>query len=980
MQAFSLFRYTRLRLVFSKYQCVAFIHMNKHNCSHHICNIKIKNKYFKVSLSALQHIHVLQKTKNLCQRIIHFCIQQHQKLNRHQVIKLLFSLTLVTCLLFGQVVTAQTPNTNALVEQGIKEYNRGNFSNAINNWQEALNQYKNNPSARAVVNENLARAYQEIGENKQAIASLEAAIRDYGAVKNIQQVGRMKSELAQVYSNLGQPRKAIALLCGQMVEKSKSPASVDIECTPDSTTQIATKSNDKRGQVAALGILGEAYRLIGSYDQAIKYLDAAQQATPEYQFLVFNSLGNAYKSRGQLRELQADSANKAGISSKEKELTQKSLDDYKRAYEYFQDSIKFARNQKEPLAEMRGLLNLIQLASQTNKNKLIHDDEFNETLQDALKIIEGLPNSATKVYGEIDLAYLQRNGKRNSPFTYCPNQLVLSGDNYGNNKTLNLLKNSVLTSKQLQNNRLISYSNGALGHFWECRQDNQKALKYTQSAIIAADSKLSAKDSLYLWEWQAGRILDKQNRKQDAIASYQRAFDILEDIRQDILTAERDVQFDFRDVVRPLYRTLTQSRLDLLGVGSITDEGRAKELSKVVNTVDALKLAELQNYFGNDCILSGLNPKLVGELLKDNSVAFQNTGFLSSIILDGKTGILLQLPNQATKFKWIEDPNQQGTTKIVSSDTLEKKITEFRKGLVSKEEINYDTTIAAQLYDWIIRPFAEDIKSQKVKTLVFIQDGFLRSVPMAPLYDSQQKKYLIETYAVATTPSLRLTKPNLRNGNTQKALILGLTQKATIDGKTFDALFAVPDEIKTVKSIFPNHTPLIDDNFTPENFQQKLKKTTYSIVHIASHAQFGIIPEDTFIVTGKNQKLTISQLETSLRNLNNKSDSVELLTLTACETAVGDERTTLGLAGVALQVGVKSAIASLWSVTDESTSEIVKTLYTNYRNNGMGIAQALQTAQIKMIKAKKLPLSEGINIKYDHPAYWAPIIAIGNWF
>ncbi|BAY93821.1 hypothetical protein FDUTEX481_02610 [Tolypothrix sp. PCC 7601] len=323
-----------------------------------------------------------------------------------------------------------------------------------------------------------------------------------------------------------------------------------------------------------------------------------------------------------------------------------------------------------------------------------------------------------------------------------------------------------------------------------------------------------------------------------------------------------------------------------------------------------------------------MNPKLVGELLEDHSVTFKNTGFLSSIILDGKTGILLQLPNQATKFKWIEDPNQLGTNKIVSSETLEKKIAEFRKGLVSKAEINYDTTIAAQLYDWIIRPFAEDIKSQKVKTLVFIQDGFLRSVPMAALYDSQQQKYLIETYAVATTPSLRVTQPTIRDRSKQQALILGLTQAATIDGKTFERLLAVPSEVSAVASIFPDRTPLIDDNFIPESFQQQLEKTPYSLIHIASHAQFGIIPEDTFIVTGKNQKLTISQLETSLRNLNSKSDSVDLLTLSACETALGDDRATLGLAGVALQVGVKSAIASLWSVTDESTSEMVKTLYT----------------------------------------------------
>ena len=944
--------------------------------------MKYPKKYLKLLLSAPLRPLKFQAADSVARiflsaRLIHLFTQQSQKLNRHRLIKILFLASLVICLLFGQGVSAQTPNVAALVEQGIKDYNAGDLVNAIKTWQEALNQDKNNPSVTAVVNENLARAYQQIGENKAAIASLSAAINDYNTVNNIQQVGRMKSELAQVYSNLGQPRKAIALLCGKLVDKSKSSEnqpSQEEKCTPESAEQIATKYNDKRGHVAALGILGEAYRLIGSYDQAIKYLDTAQQVAPESKFLVFNSLGNAYKSRGQLRELQADSAKKTGIFSKEKEFALNSQEDYDKAYRYFQDSIKLARNEKQPLAEMRGLLNFIQLASHTNKSKFINDQEFNKALKDALKVLEGLPDSATKVYGAIDLAYLQRDAQGTSPFTYCPTQLVLSGDN----QALNLLESSVLMSRKLQDERLISYSNGALGHFWECSPDNEKALKYTQAAIIAADSKLSAKDSLYLWEWQAGRILDKQKRKEEAIASYQRAFDTLEDIRQDILTAERDIQFDFRDVVRPLYRTLAQSRLDLLGVGAIADEGRGKELSKVVNTIDALKLAELQNYFGNDCILSGLNPKQVGELLEDNSVAFKKTGFLSSIILDGKTGILLQLPNQATKFKWIQDPNQQGE-KIVSSDTLQKKIAEFRTGLVKREEINYDTTIAAQLYDWIIRPFAEDIKPEKVKTLVFIQDGFLRSVPMAALYDSQQKKYLVETYAVATTPSLRLTTPKIRDRSTQKALILGLTKEATIDGKTFEQLFAVPDEVSAVESIFPNHTPLIDENFLAESFQQILDKTTYPIVHIASHAQFGIIPEDTFIVTGKNQKLTINQLENSLRNLNSKSDSVELLTLTACETAVGDDRATLGLAGVALQVGVKTAIASLWSVTDQSTSELVKTFYANYRNTGMSIAEALQTAQIRMIHAKKLPPSEGVNIMYDHPAYWAPMVVIGNW-
>ncbi|RCJ32833.1 hypothetical protein A6V25_12120 [Nostoc sp. ATCC 53789] len=174
--------------------------------------MKAKSKYLKILFSARWWMQMLLKVGNFCKRLIYFSTQRHQKPNlHHRFIKVLFLTTLLTYLLFGQVVSAQTPNVTALVEQGIKDYDTGNFHNAVKHWEDALIQYKSNSAATAVVNENLARAYQQLGENKAAIASLSAAIRDYGAVANIQQVGRMKSELAQVYSNLGQPRKAIAV-------------------------------------------------------------------------------------------------------------------------------------------------------------------------------------------------------------------------------------------------------------------------------------------------------------------------------------------------------------------------------------------------------------------------------------------------------------------------------------------------------------------------------------------------------------------------------------------------------------------------------------------------------------------------------------------------------------------------------------------------------------------------------------------------
>ncbi len=963
--------------------------------------MKTKNKYLKFLLGVLlclpnfvqrgvdafvqyvlrtqQLLKVPPHTIFLWVRLIYFSNQQqYQKLKYRRFIKGLFCATLVICLSFGQLVSAQTPNANSLVEQGIEDYKNGNFQDAVENWKQALIHYKNNPSARAVVHENLGRAYQKLGKNKDTIKSLSEAIRDYEIAEDMQQVGRTQTELAQFYSNLGQPRKAIALLCGKLAEKksetstNKGKNSEEIKCTPESAEQIATKYDDTDGKVAALGVLGEAYRLIGNYDQAIEYLEEANKLAPD-DFLVLNSLGNTYRSRAQLQELQAKSAEKLRLLDKEKDLLCKFINDYKQAYQYFQDSIKFAREKEESLAEIRGLLNLIRLDSQTNLMKAMDDVIFKDTVDNARKIIDKLPDSTTKVYGMIDLAYLQRHSQGTSPFINCPTKLFLS-----KNEVLSLLQKSVQTSNNLKNNRLQSYANGALGHLWECRQDSQKALKYTQNAILAADQNLGAKDSLYLWEWQAGRILEKQQRTEEAIASYQRAFDILEDIRQDILTSERDVQFDFRDVVRPLYRKLAESRLEPLQDPAIANKERQEELSKVVTTIDALKLAELQDYFGNDCILNALNPKLVGEILedKDNRAKFKNTAFFSSIILDGKTGILLQLPGPETKFKfkWIKDPNQEGTDKIVSTDTLREKIDKFRQGLREGNLVfEYDTKIAAQLYDWIIRPFVKDgdISPQKIKTLVFLQNGFLRSVPMAALYDRESNKYLVETYAIATTTSLRLTTPKPRR-NKQKALILGLKKEAVIDGIPFISLPAVKTEVDAVKKQFPNHTELIDDNFTPDNFKQKLKETTYSIVHIASHAQFGIIPEDTFIVTGKNQKITISELEESLQNLKSRTDSVELLTLTACETALGDDRATLGLAGVALKLGVQSAIASLWSVQDASTSKLVEEFYENYRKGKMSIAEALQKAQIKMI-------SKEIDVKYDNPAYWAPMIVIGNW-
>ncbi|MBE9167866.1 CHAT domain-containing protein [Pleurocapsales cyanobacterium LEGE 06147] len=850
----------------------------------------------------------------------------------------------------GELVNAQTADPAQLVNQGIERYSGGDFRGAIARWQTALDVYQksNNPASTAIVSENLARAYQQLGESEEAPNYWEPAIDYYRASGNWQQLGRMLTEQAQAYSSLGQPEKAIQLLCGGSKEKR--------ECLPGSALQIARQQEDKLGEIAALGSLGEAYRLRGDYDEAIEYLEQAKNfQNSAYNFLVLNSLGNAHVSRAQLWNLRAKSAQQRGVPQAS-EFQQQATNNYKQALEYFQSSLQQARQQDNKPGEMRSLLNLIQLYYRSQAINLVDTAQISADIQQALALLDRLPDSVNKVYAAIDLANLPAVGiKLTSPLTQC------SPRNLPNTQTQELLKEAIAIAQTQQNSRAESFALGALGHFYECRQEYQQALELTQKALWVADQKLKAKDSLYLWEWQAGRILQARGKTLDALPFYQRAYNTLEKIRSDILIADRDFQFDFRDIIEPIYRQLAHFQLELASLGSLGSENRLKELNSALETINSLKLAELQNYFGNDCILTALNDRKVDELIQEDTAVF------SSIILEDSTAILLSLPNNKQRLHWINQKRED------FRDRIEEFRESLTQGLVS---INYDTTLAENLYDSIVRPLEADLKSHQIKTIVFIQDGFLRNVPMAALYDKNEKKYLIEKYAVAISPSLRLTAPKKLNTQASRALILGVSREATVDQQKFPALTSVPIEIKEVQKQFPESKQLVNKQFDFKNLEKELEKTAYPIIHIATHGQFGTIPEDTFIVAGDNSKLTINQLENILLQVSGGSNSIELLSLTACQTATGDERATLGLAGVALQVGTRSAMASLWSVGDESTADLVAEFYRKLRQPGMSKARALQAAQIKLIEAKRRP---EINNQYDNPYYWAPFIIIGNW-
>lgn len=830
-----------------------------------------------------------------------------------------------------------------LVQQGIQRYESGDFRGAIERWQKALTFYKknNNSADSVIVIKNLALAEEHLGESEKAISYLDQAIAYYARVQNLPQKGLLLTEQAQAYSSLGQPSIAIALT--------------------HSALHIAHTYKDMTLEAAVLLSRGEAYGIEGDYKQAIVDLQksaslAEQVNNSVYQASALNNLGNAYISLARVSYRRANSALQLGDLDEANLLKKEALSYDFQALKYFYSSLKIARSRSDTLGKMRFLLNSIPPAYRTNQSNLAEAN-----LQQALILLEQLSDSRSKVYAAIELANFvhSRPVDKISPLIQCPlkkssgsiQRFVVGGVRSESELTLKLLNQAVSIARRLPDFRALSFALGNLGHIYECRQEYQQALQLTQQANWAAVQHLNAKDSLYLWEWQAGRIMKAQNKPVEAITAYERAVAALQNVRSDIMIANPDLQLDLRDTVEPIYRELIELKLSLEDDSHASSKNSNENLSYVLTTLDTLKVAELQNYLGKDSISTAVNKKRV-------NLVDANTAVFSSIILEERTAIIVSLPSGEKRFTWINLDNK----------SLKQEINEFRIGLEKRSDIIYNPQQAQKLYNWIVRPFTNDLESSQITTLVFIQDGILRTVPMAALNDG--KKFLVEKYAIATTPSLTLTDLQTVNRENIRVLAVGLTKDAIVEGRVYEALTNVGQEISQVEAQIPASSQLLNENFTRDRLRDELRQTVYPIIHIATHGEFGSVTEDTFLVTGNNEKLTITDLNNIIRSVAHGPETVELLTLTACDTASGDDLAALGLAGVALQAGVRSALASLWSINDAATVTLVTKFYEEWRHTGMGKAEALGAAQKSLIAAGK---------KYAHPYYWAPLILVGNW-
>ncbi len=709
----------------------------------------------------------------------------------------------------------------------------------------------------------------------------------------------------------------------------------------------AVSSYEREGkpaeQINALIHLSQAYSALGQYKQAMKNLETALELAERSQdaarsAAVLASLGNVYIAMGppetaetylrrslRLAREVGDASLTAGVLNDLGTLFAKENKNTE-AIAAYQESVVLATRAGHPSLSVRALINTAVASRQKGDPQESHT--LLETARDQVRQLS--PSYDTAV-AWISLGVAYRDLRGSLPTSSDHLTLRASG----------AFTEAATLAEKLGDRRTSSYAWGYLGTLYEDERRYAEALQLTRRAIFAAQ-QVHAPESLYRWQWQAGRLLKSLGAIDDAIAAYRGAVYTLQSIRQELSAGCGGSQRSLRESVGPVYLELVDLLLRRARSGQNRDQVQAY-LLEARDHVESLKVAELRDYFRDDCVDLALSKVTTLDVVSQTAVV------VYPVLLPDRTELLVSLPSGVKQF-----------SVPVGADTLTQEVRQFRRTLEKRTTREY-LPHAQQLYEWLIRPLEADFASLRVDTLVFVPDGPLRTIPMAALHDGKQ--FLVSKYALAITPGLNLTDPRPISRTRLKVLAVGVTEPVL----GFPPLPNVSTELQTLRTLFRS-TTLVDQEFRVSQFEEALKDQQFTIVHIASHAHFGSDVATTFLLAFDG-KLTMDRLGQLIGVFKFRDDPLELLTLSACETAAGDDRAALGLAGVAIKAGARSALATLWDINDRVSSDLVADFYQELQDPSRSRAKALQRAQLKILA----------DPRYEHPGFWSPFLLINNW-
>ena len=841
-------------------------------------------------------------------------------------------------------ITLNNKAVNPL-EEGRKLYRQGRFAEAATTWQTAAKQYENIGDRP---NQILSLSYLSLAQ--QELNQLNAAEVSIGEALELLQTTKQKTD-AILWAQALNQKASLQLHTGkaQAALENWQQAQKYYELAKDNIGSLGSQINQ-----------AQALQSLGFYRRSRQQLETINQkliAMPDSEIKVsaLRSLGVTLQLMGASQQSQdvlqksLKTANKISANTELSSILQTlgktavDLADPDAALAYFEQAEQVTNLPEE------------KLQARLQQFKLFVDygvtDHAIPLVPKLWQQLQELPPSHTSLNSKINfIATLSKLENNKLEDNKLEDNKLEDNELEDNELETNQLENSsriipikdleemlaqtVQAARQIRDPRTEAYALKQWGDLYRSTEQLSEAQKLTQESLHIA-RQLQADDIIAQSAWQLGRLYKQQNQQKEAIATYREAVNALKEIRGDLVAVNPDVQFSFRESVEPVYREL---------VGLLLDEKPSQaNLVEARNLIESLQITELDNFLREACLDKA---EQIDQIDSTATVVYP-------IILADRLAVIYSTAGKPLQYVVTHKPQAE------VEETLSQLLAAFSPVSDSQER----NRLSQQVYDWLIRPIETTQALKGTKTLVFVLDGTLRNIPMSALYDGQQ--YLIEKYAVTLSPGLQLIAANSLKSNNIKAVVAGISEARS----GFTPLPGVKSEVKQISQMLPSSSTLLDSKLTESRLADRMKNSSANVVHLATHGQFSSRLDQTFLLTWDEQ-IDIKELSEVLQNRqDNNSKDIELLVLSACDTAAGDNRAVLGLAGLAVKSGARSTIASLWPVKDQATVSLMTSFYQKLLQEGTNKAEALRQAQIEIIQ----------KTDFQDPFFWSAFVLVGNW-
>jgi CHAT domain-containing protein/Tfp pilus assembly protein PilF len=884
---------------------------------------------------------------------------------------------LASSAVFPRLIAQTDTQAQQLYDEGwtlLEEGSAESLKQAIRKWEQALSLWQKlgNKEQQAVINLALGRVYDLLGFKPKALEHYNQALTLYQSLKDRAGEAITLNNIGAVYNDLGEKQKALDYY--------------------QQALPLRRAVGDRTGEATTLNNIGLVYDTLGEKQKALDYYQQSLPLSREVgnragEATTLNNIGHVYSYLGEKQKaldyLQQSLPLSRAVGDRTGEsrtlnnigLVYSDLGEKQKALAYFQQSLPFWRAVGDLTGEAATLNNIGGVYSALGeKQKAL--DYFQQSLP--LSRVVGNRAWEARTLNNIGAVY-DDLGEKQKALDYYQQVLPLSrvvGDRQQEAITLNNIGYSLQQQKQPQL-AIIFYKQSVnvyetlRGDIKELSKELQKIYTKTVSDTYRRLSDLLLEQDRIL---EAQRVLDLlkvqelddylqtvrgNNNTETGIANLPPEQKIDQGIEK-ILTKAVNIGQEISQLQesRKLNGKLTSSEEKQLAQlweqqGKIVENfNQFIESPEVLALIDQLKpqsrSADLLNRLGD-----------LGSLPDNLKNLQQNAVLLYPLILEDRLEIILTTP---------DSPPVRRTVKV-SKKELNQTISQFRSSL---SNIADSKKPAQKLYDWLIKPIENDLKTAQAKTIIYAPDGQLRYIPLAALYDGKQ--WLIERYRINNITAASLTDLNTKPEAKMQILAAAFTQgryQFKIGEQPFDfsGLRFAGKEINQLAETVSPTTKFINTDFNRRIIPQM---DSYTIVHWATHAAFVPgTPEQSFVLFGDGTPVTLEDMKKwQFKNL-------DLIVLSGCETGLGGNFGTgieiLGLGYQLQSAGARAVIASLWSVDDGGTQVLMNDFYANLKTGKYSKAESLQKAQISLINSNNQQKND-----LSHPYYWSPFILIGN--